>query len=233
VKSREKNKRKPAKRASAWAASERFNEQLFSVKLLELLPLPRIDGSFFPTNAAIDSYPVSLHERLEGIDRICRGIWQIQGEPVTTGFVSEVLERKVMAQIDAVVGESVIRSSATDLERWGPAWAYLAREVGDLRSEFANHYEIEVRELEYKQAPTPEPESDLAPATTRAKGGRHRNDNDREMIRKKLEEGKDWKRVTKEMDVETGHVRSMGAYRYLWNTDPLKKSARIARKPVS
>jgi len=147
VKSRYENKREPAKRASPWAASEKFNEQLFSIKLSELPPLPRIDGSFFPTNAAVDNYLVSLHERLEGVDRICRRIWQIKGEPVTPEFVREVLERKVMAQIDAVEGASVTRASATDLTRWGHAWAYLAEEVGNLKSGIVNRYTREIEEL--------------------------------------------------------------------------------------
>jgi hypothetical protein len=131
-----------------WAmgrTTEKFDEQLFAIKLLELPPLPRIDGSFFPTNAAIDSYPVSLRKRLEGIDRICREIWR--GETVTPEFVREVLTRKVTIQIDIAEGESVTRSIATDLERWGSAWAYLAKEVGELRSEFANRYEREIKGL--------------------------------------------------------------------------------------
>jgi hypothetical protein len=61
--------------------------------------------------------------------------------------VCEVLQPRVITQIDAVEGQSVARASTTDLERWGTAWAYLAEGVGNLRSEFSDRYKREIEEL--------------------------------------------------------------------------------------
>ena len=73
-----------------------------------------------------------------------------------------------------------------------------------------------------------------AAASSQKAGGRPRKDNERDMIRKKRGEGKSWKIVAVEMDEETGHVRTVNAYRYLSRAPSLlKKSARIARKPLS
>jgi hypothetical protein len=147
VKSRKENKRKPAQSASTGKTSDSFNEQLFRIGLSKLPPLVRMDSSFFPTNAAIDSYVESLRTRLQGIDRLCRKVWEIDGGALTPEFIHNTLRPRVIAQIDAAEGESVARAAATDVERWGPTWAYLAEQVGNLRSEFADRYELEIEEL--------------------------------------------------------------------------------------
>ena len=212
VKSRRKNKRKPAKLARTRnGASEKFDEQLLI--LSDLPPLPQIDGSFLPTNAA--NYLVALHERLEGIDRNCRGIWQnYQGETVTPEFVRDVLERQVMAQISAVEGKFITLASAMDPTTLGTAWANLAEELGKLKSEFANRYAREIEGLVLVKAKV---------AEYGAQGGRPRNEGERKKIREKRDAGMPWKQVAKEMDAETGNVRTVSAYRYLLSTEPPQK----------
>jgi hypothetical protein len=225
VKSRKKNRRKRLKPARAKRrASEKFNER-FKLKLLELPPLPRIDSSFFPTNAAIDSYVVSLRERLEAIDRTCREIWQIKGEAVTPEFVRGILEPRVITQIDVVEGETITRSSTTDLERWGPAWAYLAGEVGKLKSEFADRYarEIESRALARSIVEAEEqqkkPATQLTPVPAKAKAakrGRPRSkDENRKMVREMHDAGKCWKDIRDMMNNKNGQEKTEEAYRAL------------------
>jgi hypothetical protein len=63
---------------------------------------------------------------------------------------------------------------------------------------------------------------DLEPEHDEIKrGGRPRQDEERKKIREKRAAGKPWKQVTAEMDTESGNPRTVRAYQYLWQTDPL------------
>ncbi len=206
-------------------AGERFDEQLFAAKLFEMALLPAINESFFPTNSAINGYLAALRERLDAIDRVCRGIWQTQGYELTPEFVREVLAPKVVTQIDAVEGASINRASSTNAERWGPAWAYLASELSDLRSEFVNRYEQEVEGS--AAADTNQRVSGFArgrskPGRTahtgrrnRGQGGRPRNDEERRRVIELKAERKTWKEIAAAINAETGQSKSEDAYRGL------------------
>jgi hypothetical protein len=156
--------------------SLRFDEKLFDLKMAELLPqmyglavddtplreaLTIQEGSEEAPGGAyevqlIDRYFVRLREQLQGIDRIAREVWQIQGEAVTPEFVREILFPKAMGAIDAWLKTHTHTSVARDTKDPYPARfrQVAVLEVPKLRREVNARYEIEARELEYQKAPT-------------------------------------------------------------------------------
>jgi hypothetical protein len=155
--------------------SLRFDEKLFDLKMAELLPqmyglavddtplreaLTIQEGSEEAPRGAyevqlIDRYFVRLREQLQGIDRIAREVWQIQGEAVTPEFVREILFPKAMGAIDAWLKTHTHTSVARDTKDPYPARfrQVAVLEIPKLRREVNARYEIEARELEYQKAP--------------------------------------------------------------------------------
>jgi hypothetical protein len=156
--------------------SLRFDEKLFDLKMAELLPqvyglavddtplreaLTIQEGSEEAPRGAyevqlIDRYFVRLREQLQGIDRIAREVWQIQGEAVTPEFVREILFPKAMGAIDAWLKTHTHTSVARDTKDPYPARfrQVAVLEVPKLRREVNARYEIEVRTLEHRNAAT-------------------------------------------------------------------------------
>jgi hypothetical protein len=131
-------------------ASKGFDEQLFKLKASQLSHEMQIEHEALGKNARSEAQKaggsvlryiadrelVHLRERMEAIDRICREVWQSQGETVTPEFVRDILAPKVMGQIGLV--EVLAKSRATDGHHREPTWTHVAREVGKLKSEIAN-----------------------------------------------------------------------------------------------
>jgi lambda repressor-like predicted transcriptional regulator len=108
----------------------------------------------------VDGQLMVLRKWLEGVDQICREVWQTQGEAITPDFVRGTLVPKASELIAARVGtiksnlEMKVRRGAVqpgnrDVYR---ANHHLAMEIRKLQAEVANRYEIEARELEHKKA---------------------------------------------------------------------------------
>jgi hypothetical protein len=151
-------------------ASQDFDRQLFILKLSELsrqmqirsvaadrkaAVAPREAGGSFLVNM-VDGQLALLREWLEGVDRICREVWQTQGEAITPEFVREILTLEAMTAIGARVGVTsshVDRTAKQTREDPYAARHHLAMEVNRLKAEVANRYEIEARELGYQTAP--------------------------------------------------------------------------------
>jgi hypothetical protein len=109
-------------------ASQKFDRQLFTLKLSELSHQMQIrsvasdgkegvasretGGSFLVK--IVDGQLALLREWLEGVDRICREVWQIQGEAVTPDFVRGVLVLEAMTLIGAREGtiKSIVAGAA-------------------------------------------------------------------------------------------------------------------------
>jgi hypothetical protein len=162
VKSQRENKRKPAKFARPESrASEKFDEQLFNRKLSEELsdlPMNFVDATFrtllkshetgveqFPMYFVNSQLALLRDRRLVGVDRVGREVWQVhQGKAVTPEFVRDILVPKAMEQI-AVVEAYITDARATGNITWEPGWAYLAMELGRLKSEIVERY---TREME-------------------------------------------------------------------------------------
>jgi hypothetical protein len=162
-------------------ASQEFDRQLFTLKLSKLSSQMQIKsvasdrkanvasretgGSFLVKS--VDGQLALLGEWLEGVDRICREVWQIQGESVTPDFVRDILVPEAMMLIEARKGSIMSGVTAvavrTRLEDPYPAQHHLATAVNSIKSEITNRYEIEARELEYKKAPAAQdgPQSQL------------------------------------------------------------------------
>jgi hypothetical protein len=153
-------------------ASQKFDRQLFTLKLSELAYQMQMKGVASDTKAGavyretggsflvnmVDGQMVLLREWLEGVDQICREVWQIQGETITPDFVREILLPEAMMLIGA--RESTVKSNVTDvtqrtrIEDPYRALSHFAMEMRRLTGEVTNRYEIEARELEYQRAPT-------------------------------------------------------------------------------
>jgi hypothetical protein len=116
----------------------------------------RKTGSFLVNT--VDGQLALLGEWLEGVDRICREVWQTQGEAITPEFVREILVPEAMTLIGAREGtiKYVVAAAAqrTHFEDPHGAQRRLAMAVGKLKADVNNHYEIEARELEYRSALT-------------------------------------------------------------------------------
>jgi hypothetical protein len=148
-------------------ASQKFDRQLLTRKLFE--PAREMQMESLASDKAarsaklagsvltriVDGQLAVLRKWLETVDRICREVWQTQGETITPEFVREILvpEASMVIAARAGVTQSGVSSIAarTHEEPHG-AWRWLAMEVNRLKGEVANRYEIEARELEYRNA---------------------------------------------------------------------------------
>ena len=163
--------------------SQKFDRELFSLKLLELSNKMQIRKPSHLQKGGCEHRKVSricfdpnrrwsihfLRSSLETVDRICREVWQSQGEAITPEFVREILVPEAMTLIGTREGKikSLVTPPAprTRLEDPHPAQHHLAMEVERLKAEIANRYEIEVGKLGYRNARTEGPlgqESKLA-----------------------------------------------------------------------
>jgi hypothetical protein len=167
-------------------ASQKFDRQLFTLKLAELSRQMQTKSAAPDGKAGVASrntgrsflmYNVGrqlalLREWLEGVDRIAREVWQKQGEMITPEFVRDVLVPEAMTLIgvrDGVIKTSVERAHLqTRLENPYPARHHLAREIRKLTGEVANRYEIEARELGYRNTPTEGAQPEKPPKPTQA-----------------------------------------------------------------
>jgi len=154
-------------------ASQKFDQELFTLKLSELSSEMQIKSEASDRKAGVasreggGSFLLGIVDGqlgllrdgwLKGVDRIAREVWQTQGEAMTADLVRDVLVPKAMTLIAA--RESAIKRGVTPpapLTRLGdphPAQRRLAKEIRKLKEEIANRYEIEARTLEHKKAPT-------------------------------------------------------------------------------
>jgi hypothetical protein len=150
-------------------ASQRFDRELFTLKLCELTrqmqikteaasQIPRgrwgvSENRWLAYRNIVDALLPLLREWLGGADRICREVWQTQGEAITPEFVREVLLPEVMTSIEE--GSRVASVHVVRILVWAQpsylAQQHLAREMGRLKEELNTRYEIEARELEYRE----------------------------------------------------------------------------------
>jgi hypothetical protein len=146
-------------------ASQKFDRQLFTLKLSELSHQMQIESvashraSGLNLSRIVDGQLAVLRKWLEGVDRICREVWQTQGETITPEFVREIQVPQAITTIETRVGvikEGVDNIAGRTHQDPHAAWNGLAMKVGRLKAEVANRYEIEARELDYKNAPTTE-----------------------------------------------------------------------------
>jgi hypothetical protein len=140
-------------------ASEKFDQQLFTRKLSELSHQMQLKLSELPRtkNGAPnrDGEIATLREWLEGVDRIAREVWQIQGEVVTPEFVRDKLVPETMTLIGA--RQSTVSANVTSAARMRgqsphDVLDHLAMELNRLKGEVSNRYEIEARTLEHQRA---------------------------------------------------------------------------------
>ena len=158
--------------------SQKFDRQLLTLKLskparqmqIESLASYKAAWSAELAGSAliriVDGQLAVLRNWLETLDRICREVWQTQGETITPEFVREILMQEAMTAIGARVGVTnshVNRAAGHTHEDPHGAQHHLAMEVNRLKAEVNNRYEIEARELEYRDT-----ESD--PAGWRSRG---------------------------------------------------------------
>jgi hypothetical protein len=150
-------------------ASEKFDRQLFTLKLAELSRQMQIKSVASDSKARVVSREMGnsllMHmvggqlallrdEWLTGVDRIAREVWQTQGEAMTPDFVREILAPQAMMII--VARESAIKrglappAPLTRVENPYPSQRRLAMEVRKLTEGVANRYEIEACELGYR-----------------------------------------------------------------------------------
>ncbi len=110
--------------------------------------------------ALADSDLAALREFLEkDIDRICREVWRAQGNSVTADFVRAVLVRTVLNTMEVRIasvkwGIEEIAKRQRSSEDLFPVRTHLVQATDQLKSILGNRYEIEARELEYRNAPT-------------------------------------------------------------------------------
>jgi hypothetical protein len=96
-----------------------------------------------------------LRDWLEGIDRICREVWQTQGEELTPRFVRDVLMGEALLLVRAregTVKEVIERAQRTHLENPRSAQHHLAMELNRFKAEVGRRYEIEAHELGYTKS---------------------------------------------------------------------------------
>jgi hypothetical protein len=151
---------------------QRFDEQLFDRMLQkpwrqmqiesmasERGALRRADGGLTPQGfiQIVDGHLAVLRKWLEEVDRICRQVWETQGEAITPDFVRGTLKQKtfeVIASREGAIGSTVHLAAVRGryLADTYPAQSHLAMEVARLRPEVNNQYEIEARMLEHRNA---------------------------------------------------------------------------------
>ena len=155
--------------------SQRFDRQLFTLKLSELahqMQTKSVASDRKASSGATSSILLNivegqlalLSEWLGGVDRICRDVWQIQGEAVTPDFVREVLLPEAIVLIEGWKGTAMssIELCAVRTRRnqyLQAAQDHLAREINALKSNVSTKYEIEARTLEHKKAAKPKPKA--------------------------------------------------------------------------
>ncbi|HTF25208.1 MAG TPA: helix-turn-helix transcriptional regulator [Candidatus Limnocylindria bacterium] len=148
--------------------SQKFDRELFTRKLseparqmqIESLASNKAAGSAKSAGSVlvqiVDGQLAVLRKWLETVDRICREVWQTQGESITPDFVREILVPEAITAIGARAGVTtscVDRTAAQTHEDPYAARHHLAMEVDRLKAKVANRYETEARELEYQKAP--------------------------------------------------------------------------------
>ena len=146
-------------------ASQKFDRKLFTLKVSELAREMQAKSTDSDRKASaearkagtssliktVDGQLALLDEWLEGIDRICREVWRVQGEAFTPDFVREVLLPEAMTLIG--VRESTIKSnlSATALRTRDSdqhrVEQHITMAIDKLRGTIATRYEIEALEL--------------------------------------------------------------------------------------
>ncbi len=159
------------------ATSQKFDQQLLTLKLSK--PARQMQMESLASDKAarssklagsvliriVDGQLAVLRNWLETLDRVCREVWQTQGETITPEFVREILAQEAMTAIEARVGVTnshVDRTAGQTHEDPHAAQHHLAMEVSRLKAEVNNRYEIEARELEYRNAPTALPSAEMA-----------------------------------------------------------------------
>ncbi|HEV2521803.1 MAG TPA: helix-turn-helix transcriptional regulator [Candidatus Acidoferrales bacterium] len=151
-----------------------FDEGLFSLKLREpsLQMHTEVDASHRKIHfewsrsgrgphslylELIDGDIAIFREFLKIVDRMCRDVWRAQGNRVTAEFVRAIPNGVVISMIEARVGaikghiEMLAGQMHYDATGLYPVLDHLARTKNELISAVANRYEIESRELEYKE----------------------------------------------------------------------------------
>jgi hypothetical protein len=154
-------------------ASQKFDRQLFTLKLSEPAGQMHIEneasdkaafqGTSGPAKLGgsvliriVDGRLGVLRKWLKETDRICREACQAQGETITPEFVRETLAAEAMTAITELAGRAqscVNNIAARTHEDPHAALDGLAMKVDRLKAEMNNRYEIEARELEYRNAP--------------------------------------------------------------------------------
>jgi hypothetical protein len=106
------------------------------------------------THSALDV----LRDYLKDVDRICREVWQTQGNEITPGFVRGKLRVEVCNAIEAraaaLRGEISLFVRRKNLHSSATAGLHLAQAVSLLKDEIYTQCEVEARELEYRNKPT-------------------------------------------------------------------------------
>lgn len=160
--------------------SQEFDRQLFTLKLSQLsnqmqkksvtadtAAQTNGDNPYFPDIWSRSSGEPSLmrmvngqlallNEWLRGIDGIAREVWvEIQGEALTPEFVRDILVPEAMTVIGA--RHSTVSANVTSAATRGrdtaasyPAQHRLVVELARIKAEVSARYEIEARELEYR-----------------------------------------------------------------------------------
>jgi hypothetical protein len=142
-----------------------------------------------------------LGEWLRRVDRIARGVWQTQGEPITPDFVRDVLVLEAMTLIaarDGVIKSNVeLVAMRTRLKNSHNALRHLAMKMRKLKGEVANRYEIEARELQYQKTPAAQNSTNSKPDPGRLPAKEQRSET--QALSLKLERGKRCAQIVDEM----------------------------------
>jgi len=153
-------------------ASQRFDRQLFTDKLKELSDQMQAKSVASDRKASVasretggslllnivDGQLALLNEWVGGVDRVARGVWEIQCEAITPEFVRDVLLPEAITIIESRRGTVMSSLSLAGLRRHDavnlhPAQHHLVMELNKLKARVKTRYEIEARELEHRNAP--------------------------------------------------------------------------------
>ena len=97
-----------------------------------------------------------LGEFLEGVDRICREVWETQRQSLTPEFLRTVMKHHIFsaiaAQAASIRGHLELMARRTHFTDLAAPLNHLARKRGQLESEWSERYEIEAIELEHRAA---------------------------------------------------------------------------------
>lgn len=150
--------------------SQRFDQQLFTLKLSELSQEMQIQSASSDRKASYtaikaggslllklaDGQLALSSDWLDGVDRICREVWKIQAESVTPEFVRDILLPQATMLIEARKGAATSsiglvarRTGKTGLPT---AQRHLTKGINRLRSTMTTKYEIEIRALGHNKA---------------------------------------------------------------------------------